>query len=362
MIQQLDHYAYVNFDDERLYGIENMDDVLSAIHSIYDNPKTLLLDEIQNIPRWELVLNRLQRQGYNLIVTGSNSNLLSAELATHLTGRHVPILLFPFSFKEVVHTRNQPLTSAETKETLQHYSKEGGFPEPIIKAIDYEGYLQNLVHAVIYKDIVKRYQIRFVQGMEDLAHYLFSNTAKEYSFRTLAQVTKCKSPSTVEKYLGYLEGAFLFFSIKRYSHKVKEQVSTNKKCYCIDNGLATALGFRFSPDKGRLYENLVAIALYKRELEHELRIFFWKNQQQEEVDFVVKRGLHITQLIQVCCNINDPKTYKRETRALLKASKELSCEDLLVLTEDVEKEESVTHLGVEHTIRFVPIHTWLLNA
>jgi predicted AAA+ superfamily ATPase len=352
--------GYVNFDDERLLDVKDYDDILNAIDAVYDHPQTILLDEVQNLPRWELFVNRLQRQGRHLLVTGSNSNLLSTELATHLTGRHLLIPLFPFSFSESLGVLGLPLTDSEHKAHLETYLINGGFPEPLMKKIDRTDYLRTLSQAVIYKDIVKRYRIRAAQGMEDLARYLFSNVAKEYSYRTLTKVTRCQSVNTVEKYVHYLEVSFLFFSLRRFSFKVRQQASYNKKIYCVDNGLAMAMGSRFSPDEGRLFENLAAIALWQETLRNNTELFYWKNAQNEEVDFVRKEGLQIVELIQVCRTLDDPKTRDREVRALLKAGDELKCQNLLVLTTDQDEVQTVEWFGLKGVVRFLPLWKWLL--
>ncbi|MCZ7404830.1 MAG: AAA family ATPase, partial [Candidatus Methanoperedens sp.] len=241
-----DTFGYANFDDEKLVEITDYNEITNAINSLYNNPKYLLFDEIQNLDKWELFVNRLQRQGYALVITGSNSNLLSKELATHLTGRYSVINIFPFSFKEYLDAEDKELTESEIKEKLVAYMTYGGYPEPL-------------------KDIVKRFRIRFVQAIEDLAVYLISNIAQEFSYNTLSRVTKCKSVHTVQKYLGYLEESFIFFKIDRFSFKVREQIASNKKIYCIDNGFIHAKAFKFSPDIGKLYENIVAVELKKTE-------------------------------------------------------------------------------------------------
>lgn len=351
--------GYVNFDDERLLGLRDYDDLINAVDAVYDRPETLLFDEIQNLDRWEIFLNRLQRQGRRLLVTGSNSNLLSSELATHLTGRHLLIPLLPFSYAETLRLTEGELTASEQKMRLESYAQDGGFPEPLLKPLDRNDYLRTLAHAVLYKDIVKRHRVRAVQGLEDLCRYLFSNVAKEYSFQSLARVTRCRSVNTAEKYVRHLEEAFLFFSVRRFSFKIREQAAYNKKIYCVDNGLALAMGSRSSADQGRLYENLVAIALWKHCLKHEVEVFFWKNAQNEEVDFVVKRGRRIEALIQVCQQLDDTRTQDREIRALLKAGEELKCDNLLVLTEDDEKVETKEWYQLRGRIRFVPLWKWL---
>jgi len=357
-IRGLGPYAYVNFDDERLVEVEDYDELVAALDALYGNPKHILLDEVQNLPKWELFVNRLHRRQRYLIITGSNAHLLSSELATHLTGRHIQIILFPFSFLEYLRTLNRDLTQPEKLEAMRRYVEIGGYPEPLLKEINRRDYLTTLLRSILYKDIVVRYRIRSPQGLEDLVTYLMSNVAQEYSFNALSKITRFKSVHTVEKYMRYLEEAFLFFSVRCFSYKVRLQVRSNRKIYCTDNGLVASASFRFSADKGKLYENVVAINLLRRHLESELEFFFWKG-PHHEVDFVIKRGLDVTQLIQVCVNVDDPRTKEREVRSLIKASQELKCDNLFVLTENYENEETISWYNARGRIRFIPLWKWL---
>ena len=361
LIASTGSWGYVNFDDERLVALEDYDEIIGAINAVYGNPKYLFFDEIQNLSRWELFVNRLQRQGFRLLITGSNSNLLSSELSTHLTGRHTAMVLFPFSFKEYLRISESEKTTAEKKEALDVYLESGGYPEPLLKKFDQRDYLRTLLQSTLYKDIIKRFRIRSVQGIEDLALYLLSNVATEYSFNALAKVTKCRSVHTVDKYVRYLQEAYLVFSLPRFSFKVKEQAGYNKKIYCTDNGMAVAAGFRFSANRGALYENLVAVALKKKELNGHNSIFYWKSSSNEEVDFVVKEGLRVSRLIQVCYDISNLQTLKREMRALVKASQELKCDDLLLLNNSVDRLETFRWQDAERQIRLLPLWQWLEN-
>ena len=328
--------------------------------SVYGTQKFVLLDEIQNLPRWELFVNRLQRQGFNLVLTGSNSNLLSKELATHLTGRHLLVNVFPFSFIEYLNLNKAELTTSEKRAKLADYLTYGGYPEPLVKEVSVKEYLSTLFSSIIYKDIVRRYKIRSANEIDDLSFYLISNVSSECSNNSLTKVTNIKSSHTIGKYLAYLEESFILFSLRRFSYKVKEQ-SSAKKIFCVDNGFIHAKAFKISPDFGKLYENAVAIELKKMEMDGKYAIYYWKNPQQEEVDFVVKEGVKITQLIQVCYNIDNPDTKKREVRSLIKASKELKCNNLLVLTEDYEAVENASWFENKAKIRFIPLWKWLLN-
>ena len=360
-LNKQEKFGYVNFDDEKLVEVESYDEIVTAMNSVYNHPKFVLFDEIQNLPKWELFANRLQRQGYSLVITGSNSKLLSRELATHLTGRHLLTTIFPFSFEEYLKLENKGLTTIEIKEKLSQYALNGGYPEILSKKVELKEYLSILFSSILYKDIVKRYKIRNPKQIEDLALYLISNIANEYSYNSLTKVGKIKSSYTTEKYLGYLEESFILFSLNRFSFKVKEQVSSNKKIYCIDNGFIQAKAFKLSPDIGRLYENIVAIELKKDEIEGKLHFYYWKNLQQEEVDFVVKEGLNVKQLIQVCFNITNLDTKNREIRALIKASKELKCNNLLIITEDYDGNEKVKWFNNKAKINFIPLWKWLLR-
>ncbi len=348
-------FGYVNFDDERLVCLVDYDEIIVATNSVYDNPRVLLLDEIQNLPHWELFVNRLARQDYILYITGSNSHLLSSELATHLTGRYLQTTILPFSFREYLHLAPHEQTTLEKVSALLEYSNSGGFPEPLIKNIPARDYLATLFDSIVHKDIVKRFSIRDVSSIEDSATYLLSNIAREYSYGSLSRMTTTKSPVTVQKYLGYLTEAFLFFSLPRFSFKEKEQVSANKKCYCIDNGFVTARAIRFPENRGRLYENLVAIELWKKELSGEIHFWYWKTAQQEEVDFVVKRGDSITALIQVCTDLHDECTRSCEVRVLLKAARYLLCDNLRILSENEDKTKEHEWFGMRGMIRYVPL-------
>ncbi len=361
-IHHLSHnrnFGYVNFDDERLTDLTDYDEILVSVDSVYGNPKVLLLDEIQNLLKWEIFVNRLARQGYDLVITGSNSHLLSSELATHLTGRYLQTTILPFSFREYLSLLPQERTTQEKVSALYQYAQGGGFPEPLVKKFSGRDYLITLFDSIVYKDIVKRFHIRSVQGIEDLAMYLLSNIASEYSYTSLARVTRSKSPMTVRKYLGYLEEAFLFFSLPRFSFKVREQVAANKKIYCTDTGFVAAKAFRVSENRGKLYENLVAIELWRLQQQNEASVWYWKNAQQEEVDFVVQHQNRITAIIQVCADLQDERTRSREIRALLKASRELRCDNLLILSEQEEKTEEAEWFGMTGTIRYVPLWKWL---
>ncbi len=359
-LREVNNKAYVNFDDETLFGVTRFDEIMSAVGVVYDQPKTLLFDEIQNVPQWELIVNRLQREGYRLILTGSNSKLLSRELSSHLTGRHVQTCLLPFSFREVISLSESSLTNAEKQIAFAKYIINGGFPEPWVKNLDSRSYLASLFDSVLFKDIVKRYNIRFPVLLDNLSKFLISNISAEFTLKSLTRAVNAKSDHTIEKYYGYLEEAFLFFKVPRFSYKVREQMKTANKLYCYDSGFYQAKAFRFSANRGNLLENAVAIELRRRELEGMLNLFYWKNDQKEEVDFVVQQGMSIEQLIQVSADVSNPAVNNREIRSLLKAGAELRCNRLIILTDNVEKSETHGWFGLKGEIEYMPLWKWLL--
>lgn len=354
-------FGYINLDDERLTNLKDYDELTAEMMSVYNSPTHLLIDEIQNLPRWELWINRLQRLGLRLIVTGSNAHLLSSELATHLTGRHERIILFPFSFAEYIDAvgNGKSHTDVECASLLGSYLVDGGFPETTVTSINKRDYLLTLFQSTIYKDIVKRHRITAAESIENLGRYLLSNTGSEYSYRALTRVVGCKSDLTVRKYLRFLEESFMLFSVPRFSFKVREQAAQNKKIYAIDNGLITSVGFGTSPNTGRLAENAVAITLEKQRLQGALQYFFWKNSRHEEVDFVCMENSRVSRCIQVCWNLDNPKTIDRELRAMVKAGNELDCKDLQVITERKEAKEEIEWSGIKATVEFIPLWKWL---
>lgn len=359
-------FAYLNFDDENLLKLKDYDEIVKTISEVYPESKYILFDEIQNLEKWEFFVNKLQRRGYNLILTGSNAKLLSKELGTVLTGRYVPIEIFPFSFKEFLAGKNFEIKKEyfETPETkgrilnyLDSYLKNGGFPEVVVKNLEAETYLETLFDAILLKDVVKRYGVRFSQKIYDLATYLVNNFSSEFSFTKLKNILNFRSTNTVQNYLKYLEEAYLVFSLDRFSFKAKEQIRSPRKIYLIDNGFILAKSFQFSQNIGKLMENLVFVEILRRGCEPNKNIFYYKTRNKREIDFVLKEGLKIKKLIQVCYEINDLEAEKRELKSLLEASEELKCDDLSIISWDYE----ITKEFKGKKIKFIPLYKWLLE-
>ena len=358
-------FAYVNFDEKELAEAKNYDEILKYIKEFYGDIKYLLLDEIQNLPKWELWTNSLKRRGYNLLITGSNAKLLSAELATHLTGRHLSVEMFPFSFKESLQASGFEFKKEYTQEEigeilnrLKKYVDVGGFPEVVVKGYDY-AYLQSLFDSIIFKDIVKRYRIRYSDALYNLAKYLMSVFAQEASFTNLKNMLNFRSVHTVQNYVSYIEETYLVFSLDRFSFKQKEQVTSPKKIYAIDTGMINAIAFQSSGNFGRLMENAVAVELLRRRSckGANTGIYYYKDYFGKETDFVIKEGMKVRQLIQACYDIGNADTKEREIKGLLKASDDLRCNNLVVITWDYEGEEKVDG----KKIVYVPLWKWILG-
>jgi len=357
-------FAYLNFDDEKLRNVPNYDEIIKGIFEVYPDCDLIFFDEIQNLPDWELFVNKLHRRGYNLVLTGSNAKLLSTELATALTGRHIPIEILPFSFREFLDAKNfdagnEQMALPEAKGKMLHllelYLREGGMPEVVVKGIDARTYLETLIDSVLFKDVVKRHKVKYARQISDLAMYVLSNFGSEQTFQRLRNVLHFRSVSTIQNYAGYLADAFLIFILNRFSFKVGVQVRAPRKMYVSDTGFVTA-GFQFSPNTGRLMENAVFVELVRRGYKPNRDIFYYKTKNNREVDFALRSGLTFDTLIQVCYNPDDPQTLQREINALSAARKELQNSQSLVITWDDARDE----IQNGAVIRFTPLWQWLL--
>ena len=353
-------FAYVNFDDERLISLktDELDSLLEALYRLNGDFKYLFLDEIQNIDGWQLFVNRLLRQKIHILITGSNSKLLSSELMTHLTGRHNRINLYPFSFSEYcgiigVDTKSYSIKArALRKTTLERYMAEGGFPE-LISETNRVGYINGLVDAIINMDIARRFKVRHKDVLRRIASYLSDNYCHEFVAKNVAAEFGI-SDHTAENYYSYLKQAFLLIGINKFSYKSKDRIR-NEKIYVVDTALAVDKeGTIASENLGWRLENIVCVELLRR-CKPLFRDLFYFKTANHEVDFVISEGGKPVELIQVCYDISSPKTRNRELNGLVTGAKALNCSKLTLITFDAA--ETVT--TGDYTIEILPAIDWL---
>jgi predicted AAA+ superfamily ATPase len=329
----------------------------------------LFLDEVHRLPRWEKFVRTLHElQEAQLCISGSTSKIISDRLGTVLTGRHLDLVVLPLSFREFLTFKGQVIADelsmlankTKLRQWLREYLEFGGFPE-VTLAVPREQKLEilsNYFSDIIHRDIVEKYKIKDVSKLRSLARFYLSNAGSLISFNKVGTWLK-ETVSTVSRFSSYFEEVYLLHFLKRFSYKVKEQENSLRKVYVYDVGLANALGFRFRENWGKLYENIVLLELLRQKNEnHDLELFYWQDIHHHEVDFVVKEGLKVKQLIQVCFNLDDFQTKEREIRALLKAMEEFQLPTAFLITDDDEREELVDR----KTIIFIPLWKWLLQS
>ena len=354
-----DTFYYINFEDDRFLGFraEDADSLYQILVEVFGDRKIFIIDEIQNISGWEHFVRRWMDLGIKFYITGSNASLLSRELGTHLTGRYVPVELFPFSFREFLQFRAEPIPDprrmttverAQLKGALHTYVQLGGIPE----GLKYPELplLRTLFDDVLYRDIAARHRLDAVTALKELAFFLMSNPSGLVSYNKLKDQLRLGSVNTVSSYMEYLQNSWLLFTLNLYDFSVKRQQIAPKKVYCIDTGLANTVGFHFSPNTGRLLENLAFLALRRQNRE----ISYYTTPGGFEVDFYLpERG----QLIQVAQNLENPTTREREFRALEDALKGVRVARGLILSDTNEAPVEINGVPVE--IR--ALAEWLLD-
>ena len=356
------HYAYANFDDERLEELEtkDLDNVLQTLYKIYGKFDYLFLDEIQNIDGWPLFVNRLLRQRIHIIITGSNAKLLSTELATHLTGRHHKIELFPFSFKDWCSIKDVEYTRLTTKnkgllsKAYEEYFRQGGFPELISGEENPKEYISTLIDNIISQDIKKRYKIRNIDALKRLAHHILNETPTLIVKDTLQNIIGIKSERTLGNYLMYLNQTYLISTISKYSSRSRER-ARNEKSYAIDVAFMDKRENAFSGENlGWRLETIVYLELLRRKAGTENDIYYYQG-RSAEADFVVCDGNKTLAVYQVSYDISNDKTRKREIKGCIAGAKATKCDNIFLITD--HDSEIIEEDG--YTIQVIPIWEWL---
>ena len=337
------HVNYFSFEDPRLSTFEVNDFFkLEKIFGKIGKSELFFFDEIQNVDGWERYVRVLHDKKQKVVVTGSNAKILSKELGTSLTGRQIPLELFPFSYTEYLAHFN--LNTGV--ESFSGYFKLGGMPEFLnTKNRDV---LLNLFNDLIYRDIVVRHRLRNPKTVKELGVFLATNAGKEFSFNNLAKTFELGSSNTVASYISYFEDAYLFFTVPRFSYSLKQQAKNPKKIYGIDTGLVANLSMSFSRDQGRLLENLVFIHLKRLDKE----IYYYR--QKGECDFIVSKDNKVEMALQVCYDLN-ADNLRREVNGLAEALNELGLTGGVILTFD--QKDELEKDG--KTINVIPVWEWM---
>ncbi|MDI6917134.1 MAG: ATP-binding protein [Thermoplasmatales archaeon] len=363
---------YVNFERRILYPLtpDYFNYLVEIIYEgeILKNKVYLFLDEVRRLKDWEKFVRSIYDEfkgKMKIVISGSTSKLTKSNLSHLLSGRHLTTPVYPLSFREFLRFKGFGMSGLPTEEEkaktmkfLREYIEYGGFPEVVLNK-NKEEYLENLFLDIITRDVAPK--VKYPAVLEDLACLLTSLSAKTVSFSKLSRLLGSRgikiSVPTLEKYFYLMKDAFLFSDNRIYSFKIKDQLQHPGKIYCIDTGFVNYFGFKFSEDRGRLIENLVATELHRRFPHGKTKIFYWKDYQGNEVDFVVKEGIKVNELIQVTYANGQDEIEKRETRALLKASRELKCNNLKIITWDYKAEENMENRKIVYT----PLWKWLLE-
>ena len=358
---------YINFE-EPLFIDQPGIEILDRLYRIYReriNPQRfpyLFLDEIQHVPEWERWARvKTDLREAKLFVTGSSANLVGAEYSTLLTGRNLSFTVYPLSFAEFLSfkgcagpfdplflARNEPLI----RNLLREYLQFGGFPEVVLRetAVGKEKLLKQYFEDLLYRDIVSRYRLRDVRTLKNIALYCMTNVSNLFSYTRLKNILSVPL-DVVRNYTGYMAETYMIMEVPKHSFEISEQLRNPKKIYVMDNGMRNAVSYRFSEDLGRLAEN----AVYGQLIRQEGDIFYYKN--RGEVDFLVRNGIQVTNLIQVSMiGEEEGPTLRREQDALADAMQDLGILEGLIITESREETLEIP----QGTLRMVPLWKWLL--
>lgn len=310
---------YLNFGDIRLSCFETED--FARLHREIEKRgiKILFFDEIQIVRGWEKYINQLLREGYKVFITGSNASMLSVELGTHLTGRHLFMELFPFSYSEFI--KFKELKNGE--DAVMNYLKTGGMPEYVKTGIPV--ILNALVDDILMRDIAFRHSIRNVTSLRQLTAFLITNMGNFVSANKLVGMFGIKSPAIFLEYISFLKDAYLLEFVPMFSHSLRIRARNPKKVYVMDMGLYTENSVSTSDNMGRRLENLIFLHL-RRKYKH---IFYYKD--RGECDFVVIEKNVVKEAIQVCLTIDD-ENFDREYYGLLGAMKNFGLKEGRIIT------------------------------
>lgn len=357
----LEHPYFSQYSNDVQYLEKIFEDYLKLTQP--RGPVFCLFDEIQFFAKWPIFIKaHYERGNVKFVITGSNSFLMSHELLTLLSGRTLPIEVYPLSIMELVQakTKIKKLKTMviskyrhEIRGLLDSYLQYGGFPEVALnqdKEIAYD-ILNAYSKTILYQDVATRLSLKKPLDLERLFYYLSSHIGTLFSYANLAKVFDL-SDKTVKEYVQALIDANLLFEIDRFSFSLKQQVRAPKKIYSIDPGIVNAIAFKFSENRGRLFENALYLELKRKSDE----IYYYKTQQDYEVDFVVKQGTALS-LFQVCLDLGQETTSLREVRSLVHAAQELGLNHAEIITADEERDFNIDGIAIKAS----PLYKFLLS-
>ncbi|HBG64142.1 MAG TPA: hypothetical protein DDX16_07875 [Candidatus Omnitrophica bacterium] len=361
---------YINFEDPKFYNSLNLDllDTIWQAYIDYLKPKGkvyLVLDEVQKVKGWEhWVRSKYDRkENVKIFITGSNSELLSPEFATILTGRHLQLPVTPLKFREFLRFKEMNVESGElwrvkNKDKLSNLSLEylvtGGFPKAVLTEDELlrKELLSQYFSDILTKDIVERHKVKDVSKLRNLALFYSTNFTRSYSFNKVKKVADFSlSLDSVYRFSHYMENAFLISFLQRFSYSIKNQMQAQRKVYLVDNGIHDAVAFKFSEDKGKLLEN----AVYQHLRSAYQEVYYYS--EKREVDFVCKQGLKVKELYNVCFQLEDKETLLRETAALIEGMKYFKLKESTIIIAQGRKRQ-ISEQGF--TISIVPFYEWAL--
>ena len=348
------NFAYLNFDSQPLLDAWNPDLVMRLLDDVYPGYEYLLLDEVQNLNAWDLWVSELYRRGVNMVITGSNAKMLSSEMATVLTGRYLQVEILPFSLSEFFEWNGLHLDSLQDYNAValaDDYLRNGGYPEVLNSRPLLRNYLDTLFDSIVWKDVVKRHNVRNTSDLNNLAMYMVSNICNPVSINELTSNLGLSSVNTTRRYMEYLHEPYLFYYLSRYNNKLKLMQKAPRKVYVVDNGFVRAKAFSLSENLGMLLENQVFVELVRRGYDTEKTLFYYRSRNDKEVDFVLREENHVKALVQVCYDMGNVKTEKREVGSLIECAGELHCNNLIIVTAN---DERIIHKD-GHTINVLPI-------
>ena len=340
--QKYETAIYLHFDDIRLSAFETGDFIRLHNEIVKRNIKILFFDEIQLIHGWELYVNQLLREHYTVFITGSNASMLSVEMGTHLTGRHLSVELFPFSYTEYIHFLNKE----NNTETVEAYLHSGGIPEYIKTGIP--AILNTLIDDILWRDIAIRHAVRDIASLRQLTVFLLTNIGNTVTANKLTGMFGIKSPSTFLEYFSYLKDAYLFDFLPLFSHSLKVQARNPKKIYTMDLGLYSQNALTTSENSGRRFENLVFLHLRRKYKD----IFYFR--AKHECDFIVLEKNTVTKAVQACLNITD-ENFEREYKGLKEAMLALNLTYGQIIT--LNQSDKFVENGL--TIELIPANIFL---